>query len=145
MTELALTRDERLRLRAAAHHLNAVVLLGAGGLTDAVVNEIDRALGAHGLIKVRVPGDDRAARESMFAEIAQRLGAARIGLLGKVLILYRPLPAAETPAAAPRPVSAAARTGMPAPRGPTSSQPGRPGMRGGVRVAAPRRGAARSR
>ncbi|WP_337497811.1 YhbY family RNA-binding protein, partial [Sutterella wadsworthensis] len=54
MSEITLSRDARLTLRAQAHHLNPVVLLGASGLTEAVMKEIDRELKAHELIKVRV-------------------------------------------------------------------------------------------
>ena len=59
MKEIILARDARLALRSQAHHLDPVVLLGANGLTDAVMQEIDRELTAHELIKVRVPTDDR--------------------------------------------------------------------------------------
>jgi RNA-binding protein len=97
MAELILSRDERLALKAHAHHLNPVVLLGTAGLSDAVVKEIDRALTAHELIKIRIPGDDRDEREAMFADLAGRLGAARIQAIGKLLVLYRPKP--EEPAA----------------------------------------------
>lgn len=100
MPELSLTRDERLHLKARAHHLNPVVLLGAAGLTEPVLREIDRALAAHGLIKVRVPGDDRQAREAMAVSIAERLGAGRVGAIGKLLILYRPPAQDETASAA---------------------------------------------
>ncbi|WP_303323242.1 YhbY family RNA-binding protein, partial [Turicimonas muris] len=55
MAQLKLPRDERITLRAAAHHLDPVVLLGASGLTEAVKKEVGRALDAHELIKVRVP------------------------------------------------------------------------------------------
>ncbi|MCF0254091.1 MAG: YhbY family RNA-binding protein [Duodenibacillus sp.] len=89
--ELILERDERLALRAQAHHLSPVVLLGSAGLTEAAVKEIDRALGNHGLVKVHVAGDDREALESFYAEIAGSLGAARIQSIGKMLVFYRPV------------------------------------------------------
>lgn len=98
MAELNLTRDDRLALKARAHHLNPVVLLGASGLSDAVVREIDRALNAHELIKIRVPGEDRDERERLFADLAERLGAARVQAIGKLLVLYRPKPAEVAPA-----------------------------------------------
>lgn len=104
MAEIQLTPKERQALKARAHKLNPVVLLGAQGLTDAVMREIDRALTAHELIKVRVPGDDRDEREDMFATIAERLGAARVQMIGKLLVLYRPRPeepAAKAPPPAP--------------------------------------------
>ena len=62
MSEITLSRDARLTLRSQAHHLDPVVLLGANGLTEAVMKEIDRALKAHELIKVKVPTDDREGR-----------------------------------------------------------------------------------
>jgi len=104
MAELELARDLRLTLKARAHHLDPVVLLGAQGLTEAAIKEIDRALLAHELIKVRAPIEDRAEREDLFAQIAQRLNAARIVHIGKLLVLFRPPPpVAETePVAAPR-------------------------------------------
>jgi RNA-binding protein len=92
MAELTLEKSFRLSLKAQAHGLDPVVLLGAAGLTDAVVAEIDRALNAHALIKVRVPLDDRSEREAIFASIADRVGAARVQAIGKLIVLYRPPP-----------------------------------------------------
>jgi putative YhbY family RNA-binding protein len=130
MSELTLTRDERLRLRARAHHLNPVVLLGAAGLTEAVFSETDRALAAHELIKVRIPGDDREEREAICVQLAERLGAARVQVIGKLLVLYRPRPEEKEPArpaAAPRPreaAKAAARSRPMPPKGrPTGPAP----------------------
>ncbi|MCE2969970.1 MAG: YhbY family RNA-binding protein [Burkholderiales bacterium] len=100
MPALPLARDERLRLKARAHHLQPVVLLGANGLTPAVLREIDRALTAHELIKVRVPGDDRAAREAIYAQVADDLSAACVAAIGKLAIFYRPRPEEEPPASA---------------------------------------------
>lgn len=90
MKEIILDRDTRLALRAKAHHLDPVVLLGSNGLTEAVLREIDRALTAHELIKVRVPTDDHEELESIYAEVAEKLGAARVQVIGKLLILWRP-------------------------------------------------------
>jgi RNA-binding protein len=87
---LELSRDERLRLKSRSHHLEPVVLLGANGLTDAVLKEIDRALTAHELVKVRAPAMESREREQMFFDIADRLGAARIQLIGRLMVLFRP-------------------------------------------------------
>jgi putative YhbY family RNA-binding protein len=96
MAELELDKNQRLALRALAHALHPVVLLGAAGLTEAVFGEIDRALNAHELIKVRVPLDDRDERDALYAAMADRLGAARIQTIGKLVVLFRPKP--EEPA-----------------------------------------------
>src|SRR4029453_1608273 len=92
MPEVALTPKERQALKARAHALKPVVLLGNAGASAAVIREIDRALAAHELIKVRVPGDDRADRDALFADLAEALSAARVQAIGKLLVLYRPSP-----------------------------------------------------
>ncbi|MEO7390677.1 MAG: YhbY family RNA-binding protein [Ramlibacter sp.] len=90
MPQIQLTIAERKVHRAEAHHLDPVVMLGNGGLTAGVKKEIDAALSAHGLVKVRVQGDDRAAREAMYLALADELGAAPIQHIGKLLVLWRP-------------------------------------------------------
>lgn len=92
MPAITLTPAQRKAHRADAHHLNPVVLIGADGLTPAVVKETDAALKAHGLIKVRVFSDDREARETILATLCDTLGAAPIQHIGKLLILWRPVP-----------------------------------------------------
>jgi len=95
MAQIQLTPAQRKEHRADAHHLNAVVMIGAGGLTPAVTKEADAALSAHGLIKVRVQSDDRVSREEMFQALASALNAAPIQHIGKLLVLWRPLPEKE--------------------------------------------------
>lgn len=90
MTQIALTPAQRKAHRADAHHLSPVVLVGGDGLTAAVKKEVDQALKSHGLIKVRVFSDDRAAREAMLQSLAEELGAAPIQHIGKLLVLWRP-------------------------------------------------------
>jgi putative YhbY family RNA-binding protein len=90
MPAIELTTAERRTLRADAHHLDPVVMVGGDGLTPAVVKETDNALKAHGLIKVRVLGDDRAQREAMYAQLCDELCAAPIQHIGKLLVLWRP-------------------------------------------------------
>ena len=95
MPAIQLTPAQRKDKRADAHHLNPVVMIGGDGLTPAVTKEIDAALNAHGLIKVRVFSDDRAAREGMLLILADQLGAAPIQHIGKLLVLWRPIPEKE--------------------------------------------------
>lgn len=92
MPALFLTPAERKAHRASAHHLGPVVMIGSEGLTPAVVKETDQALKAHGLIKLRVFSDDRIAREAMMIDLADRLGAAPVQHIGKLLVLWRPRP-----------------------------------------------------
>ncbi|MBK6869522.1 MAG: YhbY family RNA-binding protein [Burkholderiales bacterium] len=95
MPQIELTPAERKAHRAEAHHLDPVVMIGGDGLTPAVRKETDAALKAHGLIKIRVLGDDRAAREAIYQELAHELNAAPIQHIGKLLVLWRPKPAKE--------------------------------------------------
>jgi RNA-binding protein len=95
MPQIQLTPAQRKVHRADAHHLDPVVLVGGDGLSPSVKKEIDAALKAHGLIKVRVFSDDRKAREEMFQTITEELGAAPIQHIGKLLVLWRPMPEKE--------------------------------------------------
>lgn len=92
MPALLLTPSQRKEHRALAHHLDPVVMIGNDGLTPSVHKEIDAALSAHGLIKVRVFMDDRQARETLFQSLADSLSAAPIQHIGKLLVFWRPLP-----------------------------------------------------
>ena len=95
MSAIQLTPAQRKEKRAEAHHLDPVVMIGNDGLTPAIRKEADAALNAHGLIKVRVFSDDRTSRESMFATLADELGAAPIQHIGKLLVFWRPIPPKE--------------------------------------------------
>ena len=92
MSAIQLTPTERKTHRSLAHHLDPVVMIGNDGLTAAVVKETDLALKAHGLIKIRVLGDDRQTREVIFQALADQLSAAPIQHIGKLLVLWRPQP-----------------------------------------------------
>jgi RNA-binding protein len=84
-----MTPAERKALKAKAHKLDPVVHVGAKGLTDEVIAEIDRALHAHELIKVRAASLDRDAREEAFGRIAEKTGAQAVQHIGKVFVLFR--------------------------------------------------------
>jgi RNA-binding protein len=87
---LKLTPAQRSDLRSQAHGLAPVVMIGDSGLTPAVIKEIDTSLNSHGLIKIRVLGDDRDARISHYETICADLGAAPVQHIGKLLVIYRP-------------------------------------------------------
>ncbi|MGV8891513.1 MAG: YhbY family RNA-binding protein [Burkholderiaceae bacterium] len=87
---LKLTPVERSALRSEAHALNPIVMVGEAGLTPAVLKEINAGLTVHGLIKVRVFGDDRDARIAMYDTICENLKAAPVQHIGKLLVVYRP-------------------------------------------------------
>ena len=86
---MPLTSSERKTLKAKAHKLEPVVQIGAKGLTDDVVAEIERALNAHELIKVRAGGLERDERDAVLEQICGRTGADQVQQVGKVFVLFR--------------------------------------------------------
>lgn len=76
-------------LKAKAHSLKPVVLLGNKGLTAAVMQEISLALTAHELIKIKFRGQDKEARANLVKLICQELHAECIQSIGFVVVLYR--------------------------------------------------------
>ena len=88
----ALTARERAHLKARAHALEPVVHVGGSGVTDTLAAEVDRALTAHELIKVKVGTDDREQRVAIGNEISARASATVVHRVGKVVILWRPRP-----------------------------------------------------
>jgi putative YhbY family RNA-binding protein len=84
-----MTPAERKALKARAHKLEPVVIIGGKGVTDEVVAEIDRALAVHGLIKVRAPGLAREARDQAISLICEKTKAEPVQQIGKVLVIFR--------------------------------------------------------
>lgn len=100
---IELTPARRSELRAAAHGLNPVVSISQKGLSPTVLDEIERCLKAHELIKIRVFEADREARDALLAEICATLGAAPVQHIGKLLVIWREKPAEEAKEGAPAP------------------------------------------
>ena len=88
---ITLRPRQRAKLKARAHALEPVVQIGQGGASDRVVSEVDRALTAHGLIKVKLAGD-RDERDTLAAQLAEGTGAAIVQQVGRILVLWRPRP-----------------------------------------------------
>lgn len=128
MPALHLTPAERKEKRGEAHHLDPVVIIGGEGLTDAIFKEADLGLNAHGLIKVRMFSDSRPDREAALAALADKLGAAPVQHIGKLLVLWRQAPAPEPVQVATTP----ARTRAKAPRTPPKTAGKKP--RGNART-----------
>lgn len=89
---LTLTVTHRQALKAQAHALNPVVMIGKSGLSANVIGEIERALTSHALIKIKVQMDDRVARNTFLEEICALTNAAPVQHVGKTLVIYRPKP-----------------------------------------------------
>lgn len=116
---------ERRELRARAHHLHPVVSIAGNGLTESVLEEIDRALKAHELIKIRVYGDDREIRSGYMIDICARLRCEPVQSIGKLLLIFRANPPAEKAPARPHNPPKAKRPSRPA-----TARPPRMALRG---------------
>jgi putative YhbY family RNA-binding protein len=92
-----LSPAQRRELKARAHKLHPLVLIGNDGLTQSVVDEIDRALAVHELIKVRAALSGREGREQLMAGICERAGAQPVQVIGKVLVIFRRRPVVPPP------------------------------------------------
>lgn len=90
-----LSARERAHLKARAHALEPVVHVGNAGVSDTVATEVDRALAAHELIKVKVGTDDREERVAIGEALSARSGATVVHRVGKIVILWRPRPEAS--------------------------------------------------
>jgi len=87
-----LTPAARRALKAQAHPLKPVIMIGNDGLTPAVLAEVERALKSHELIKIRILGDDREARTRWLKEMCEHTGAAPVQHIGKILVIHRQNP-----------------------------------------------------
>jgi RNA-binding protein len=85
-----LTGKQKNYLRGIAHKLNPVVTIGAKGLTEAVQEEINLALDAHELIKIKLPSNDKQAKAALISTISSESGAQPVQLIGRIGVIYRP-------------------------------------------------------
>lgn len=85
-----LSSKQKQYLKGLAHSLKPVVQLGANGLTEGVLAEIDLALDHHELIKVKIPTDDREEKKLIAAAIVRETKALELQVIGHTLILFRP-------------------------------------------------------
>ena len=85
-----LSTKQKQHLKGLAHSLKPVVLMGANGLTEAVLAEIEIALNHHELIKVKIASEDRETKNLIVEAIIRETGGEKVQVIGKTLVLYRP-------------------------------------------------------
>jgi len=86
---MTLSEKQKKHLRRLAHPRSPLVMLGNAGLTEAVVEELERALADHELVKVSARVGDRSARDAALAELARRTSAFMVQRIGNVGVFYR--------------------------------------------------------
>jgi len=87
---MSLTNKQKQFLKAKAHELKPVILLGNNGLTEGVLAETEQALEHHELIKIKVPTEDREQKVLIMDAIVRETKAEKVQVIGKVLVLFRP-------------------------------------------------------
>lgn len=85
----SLSSSQKRYLRGLAHDLRPLILVGAKGVSDALVAELELVLERHELVKVRVAAEDRESRDAMVAELAERSRAVVVQRIGNIASLYR--------------------------------------------------------
>ena len=142
MTALTITPTQRKTLKGDAHDLNPVVMIGNDGLTPAVIKEAKLAISHHGLIKIRVFGDDREARIAIYEELCDKLDAAPVQHIGKLLVIWRPKDELEVESTKLGRSSKQTKKTLQAPR--TKRQPNRESAKNGIRTSTSERSDRRS-
>ena len=142
MTALNITPTQRKTLKGDAHDLNPVVMIGNDGLTPAVIKEAKLAISHHGLIKIRVFGDDREARVAIYEELCDKLDAAPVQHIGKLLVIWRPKDELEVESTKLGRSSKQTKKTLQAPR--TKRQPNRESAKNGIRTSTSERSDRRS-
>ncbi len=84
-----LSATDKKQMRAQGHGLNPVVIIGAKGLTENVLLEVERALNDHELIKIKIASGDRDNRKILIEEICSTSGAETVQIIGRIALIYR--------------------------------------------------------
>ncbi|MDH5474029.1 MAG: ribosome assembly RNA-binding protein YhbY [Gammaproteobacteria bacterium] len=86
---MPLSNSQLKHLQKLTHHLKPVISIGQNGITDNVLNELDIALNHHELVKIKIAGEDRDARQAMIQQLCDQTSAEKIQAIGKTLTLFR--------------------------------------------------------
>lgn len=89
---MTLSENDSRALRAAAHKLKPIVLIGKAGITEAVLAELNIALDHHELIKIKIPGEDRETRRAAIESVTAQSNAQLVQVIGHIAVLYRKTP-----------------------------------------------------
>ena len=86
---MTLSASEKKKFRQIAHHLDAIVMIGDQGVSAGVIQETERALSDHELIKVKIAIVEREDRKAAAAALATACNAELVHTIGKVVVLFR--------------------------------------------------------
>jgi RNA-binding protein len=95
MAKSTLTNTQLKELKAIGHQLNPVVIVGGNGLTDSLIEEVNRALNDHELIKVKIPAGSKEERDAVNQAISEATGSTIVTSIGRMVLLLRRNPEAN--------------------------------------------------
>ncbi|GKX56630.1 RNA-binding protein YhbY [Leminorella grimontii] len=85
-----LSNKQKQHLKSLAHPLKPVVMIGANGLTEGVLAEIEQALEHHELLKVKISTEERETKMLIVDAIVRETKACNVQVIGSMLVLYKP-------------------------------------------------------
>ncbi|MEK9713910.1 MAG: YhbY family RNA-binding protein [Thalassolituus sp.] len=92
---MALSNEQKKAYRSIGHTLNPIVTVASNGLTDGVMDELNRALDDHERIKIKVSVGDRDVKKAVIAELVKQTGAELVQQIGNTALLLRRNPKAK--------------------------------------------------
>jgi RNA-binding protein len=87
---MQLNERQKKHLRGLAHGRDPIVMIGQSGGSEGVLKELEIALGAHELVKVKARVGDRAGRDQLLEQLAEQTSSALVQRIGNVGVFYRP-------------------------------------------------------
>ena len=92
-----LTTNQKKYLRGIAHGLNPMIIIGANGVTESLMAELDSTLEHHEILKIKMASADRDDRKQIVDYILEQTGALLVQTIGKICVIYRQSEESELP------------------------------------------------
>ena len=84
-----ITTRQRSSLRAKAHNLTPVVIVGKEGVTEQVLKSVNDVLEARELIKIRLLNNCSLTTREVSAIICEKLNAEGVQCICSIVVVYR--------------------------------------------------------
>ncbi len=92
-----LTNNQKKYLRGIAHGLNPMIMIGANGVTESLMAELESTLAHHEILKIKIASADRDERKEIIEHIVTESGALLVQTIGKICVIYRQNDETELP------------------------------------------------
>lgn len=89
---MSISAKQKRGLRSKAHHLKPIITVGAGGVSESVISELDRSLDHHELLKIKVQANDRSQRQVLVQSLCDTSHSELVHAIGHVVVVYRQRP-----------------------------------------------------